>query len=239
MVKRALALEAANEAVDKIRGKSGEGSSDRKRKYESGNAPKVQQTAKKAGKAPVGSSMVRVFRVNSKSLMSEEQAAVDRQLIAVDRPAFLNSGITGTVASCRQPFCCCRQIDTDQQKLSSVCCYLLTAPSWLSTATTLIRISTLFCLCVRHTHLEKGQSLFSGLEPPPEVAMARYAAILEDCDTRTRRDLITTGRLVPTCCRFNPAPSSAERGLTPHRDTMRRETLSRPDLIATRRYVAT
>ncbi|MQM03988.1 hypothetical protein Taro_036791 [Colocasia esculenta] len=53
MVKRALALEAANEIVDKIRGKSGEGSSDRKRKYESGNAPKVQQAAKKAGKAPL------------------------------------------------------------------------------------------------------------------------------------------------------------------------------------------
>ncbi|MQL69639.1 hypothetical protein Taro_001918 [Colocasia esculenta] len=47
MVKRALALEAANETVDKIRGKSGEGSSDRKRKYESGNAPKIQQTTKK------------------------------------------------------------------------------------------------------------------------------------------------------------------------------------------------
>ena len=58
MVKRALALEAANETVDKIRGKSGEGSSDRKRKYESGNAPKTQQAAKKAGKAPVGSKEV-------------------------------------------------------------------------------------------------------------------------------------------------------------------------------------
>ncbi|MQL71603.1 hypothetical protein Taro_003904 [Colocasia esculenta] len=54
MVKRALALEAVNDTVDKIRGKSGEGSSDRKRKYESGNAPKVQQTIKKAGKAPGG-----------------------------------------------------------------------------------------------------------------------------------------------------------------------------------------
>ncbi|MQL78436.1 hypothetical protein Taro_010859 [Colocasia esculenta] len=97
MVKRALALEAANEAVDKIRGKSGEGSSDKKRKYESGNVPKVQQTAKKAGKTPVGGKDVRVFRVNSKLLMSEEQAAVDKQLKAVDRPAFMNSGITGTV----------------------------------------------------------------------------------------------------------------------------------------------
>ncbi|MQM20722.1 hypothetical protein Taro_053750 [Colocasia esculenta] len=47
MVTRALALEAANEVVDKIRGKSGEGSSDKKRKYESGNVLKVQQTAKK------------------------------------------------------------------------------------------------------------------------------------------------------------------------------------------------
>ncbi|MQL69308.1 hypothetical protein Taro_001621 [Colocasia esculenta] len=53
MVKRALALEAANETVDKIRGKSGGGSSDRKRKYESRNAPKIQQTTKKVGKAPV------------------------------------------------------------------------------------------------------------------------------------------------------------------------------------------
>ncbi|MQL84788.1 hypothetical protein Taro_017287 [Colocasia esculenta] len=59
MVKRTLALEAANETVDKIRGKSGEGSSDRKRKYESGNAPKIQQAAKKAGKAPVGKGLWR------------------------------------------------------------------------------------------------------------------------------------------------------------------------------------
>ncbi|MQM15263.1 hypothetical protein Taro_048205 [Colocasia esculenta] len=58
MVKRALAFEAANETVDKIRGRSGEGSSDRKRKYESGNAPKIQQAAKKVGKAPVGSKEV-------------------------------------------------------------------------------------------------------------------------------------------------------------------------------------
>ncbi|MQM02570.1 hypothetical protein Taro_035334 [Colocasia esculenta] len=125
MVKRALALEAANDTVEKIRGKTGEGSSDRKRKFESGNIPKVQQISKKAGKASNGKkgvcqhchlsghkaedcwrrlgaclrcgSMVRVFRVNSKSLMSEEQAAVDRHLTSVDRPAFLNSGITGTV----------------------------------------------------------------------------------------------------------------------------------------------
>ncbi|MQM02994.1 hypothetical protein Taro_035767 [Colocasia esculenta] len=53
MVKIALAFEAANETVDKIRGKSGEGSSDRKRKYESGNTLKVQQAAKKASKALV------------------------------------------------------------------------------------------------------------------------------------------------------------------------------------------
>ncbi|MQL70185.1 hypothetical protein Taro_002475 [Colocasia esculenta] len=54
MVKRALALEAVNEVVDNIRGKSRERSSDKKRKYESGNVPKAQQTTKKAGKAPVG-----------------------------------------------------------------------------------------------------------------------------------------------------------------------------------------
>ncbi|MQL69683.1 hypothetical protein Taro_001968 [Colocasia esculenta] len=42
-------------------------------------------------------SMVIVFRGNSKSLMSKEQAAVDRHLTSVDSPAFLNSGITGTV----------------------------------------------------------------------------------------------------------------------------------------------
>ncbi|MQM00863.1 hypothetical protein Taro_033607 [Colocasia esculenta] len=53
MVKRALAFEAANETVDVIRGKSGEGSSDQKKKYESRNTMKVQQAAKKAGKAPV------------------------------------------------------------------------------------------------------------------------------------------------------------------------------------------
>ncbi|MQM09571.1 hypothetical protein Taro_042444 [Colocasia esculenta] len=81
MVKRALALEAANETVDKIRGKSGEGSSDRKRKYESGNAPKVQQVAKKAGKAPL---------------------PVDSRPKAVDRRMLSRTQITGTVCSCRQ-----------------------------------------------------------------------------------------------------------------------------------------
>ncbi|MQL87158.1 hypothetical protein Taro_019691 [Colocasia esculenta] len=54
MVKRALALEATNDTIEKIRGRSGEGSSDRKRKFESGNAPKAQQTNKKAEKAPIG-----------------------------------------------------------------------------------------------------------------------------------------------------------------------------------------
>ncbi|MQL86259.1 hypothetical protein Taro_018794 [Colocasia esculenta] len=55
MVKRALALEAASETVDKIRDKSEEGSSDRKRKFESGNPPKVQQFGRETGKAPSGS----------------------------------------------------------------------------------------------------------------------------------------------------------------------------------------
>ena len=58
MVKRALALEAANDMVDKIKGRSGEGSSDRKRKFESGNASKVQQCGKKTGNAPSGSKEV-------------------------------------------------------------------------------------------------------------------------------------------------------------------------------------
>ncbi|MQM06635.1 hypothetical protein Taro_039462 [Colocasia esculenta] len=67
MVKRALALEAANDTVDKIRGRSGEGSSDRKRKYESENASKVQQTVKKAGKAPVGGFWTKEVRSPSRS----------------------------------------------------------------------------------------------------------------------------------------------------------------------------
>ncbi|MQM21412.1 hypothetical protein Taro_054452 [Colocasia esculenta] len=56
IVKRALALEAANETMERIRGKSGESSSttDRKRKFESGSVPKVQQSTKKIGKASVG-----------------------------------------------------------------------------------------------------------------------------------------------------------------------------------------
>ncbi|MQM13908.1 hypothetical protein Taro_046831 [Colocasia esculenta] len=75
---------------------------------------------------------------------------------------------------------------------------------------------------------KKSKSLFSGLGPPPEVATARYAAISEGRDTRTRRDLIATGRLAATFPRFTPAPGSARRGRTPHRDTIRRESMSRP-----------
>ncbi|MQL69415.1 hypothetical protein Taro_001707 [Colocasia esculenta] len=62
--------------------------------------------------------------MNTKSLMQEKLAAVDRQLIAVDRPAFLNSGITGTVCICRQTSCICRQIHTVQQDdaLSAAIC---------------------------------------------------------------------------------------------------------------------
>ncbi|MQM11168.1 hypothetical protein Taro_044073 [Colocasia esculenta] len=62
--------------------------------------------------------------MNTKSLMQEKLAAVDRQLIAVDRPAFLNSGITGTVCICRQPSFICRQIHTVQQDdvLSAAIC---------------------------------------------------------------------------------------------------------------------
>ncbi|MQM08311.1 hypothetical protein Taro_041168 [Colocasia esculenta] len=97
-------------------------------------------------------SMVRVFRVNSKSLMSEGQAAVDRHLTSVDRLAFLNSGITGTVCGCRQPPCCCRQIHTEPANLSSVCSHLSKAPSWLSTATALPWISTLF-----HAMVSRGR----------------------------------------------------------------------------------
>ncbi|MQM08454.1 hypothetical protein Taro_041310 [Colocasia esculenta] len=76
-----------------------------------------------------------------------------------------------------------------------------------------------------HIHLEKGKSLFSGLGPPPEVATARYAAISEGRDARTRRDQIATGRLAATCPRFTPAPGSAKRGRTPHRDPIRRESM--------------
>ncbi|MQL73312.1 hypothetical protein Taro_005665, partial [Colocasia esculenta] len=62
--------------------------------------------------------------MNTKSLMQEKLAAVDRQLIAVDRPAFLNSGITGTVCICRQTSCIYRQIHTVQQDdaLSAAIC---------------------------------------------------------------------------------------------------------------------
>ncbi|MQL74193.1 hypothetical protein Taro_006554, partial [Colocasia esculenta] len=62
--------------------------------------------------------------MNTKSLMQEKLAAVDRQLIAVDRTAFLNSGITGTVCICRQPSFICRQIHTVQQDdvLSAAIC---------------------------------------------------------------------------------------------------------------------
>ncbi|MQM14842.1 hypothetical protein Taro_047777 [Colocasia esculenta] len=40
--------------------------------------------------------------------------------------------------------CCSRQIHTEPENLDSVCFYLSTAPSWLSTAMTLIQISALF-----------------------------------------------------------------------------------------------
>ncbi|MQL95433.1 hypothetical protein Taro_028098, partial [Colocasia esculenta] len=53
--------------------------------------------------------------IKEKITLIKELAAVDRQLIAVDGPAFLNSGITGTVCICRQPSCCCRQMNTDQK----------------------------------------------------------------------------------------------------------------------------
>ncbi|MQL71036.1 hypothetical protein Taro_003355 [Colocasia esculenta] len=74
--------------------------------------------------------------MNTKSLMQEKLAAVDRQLIAVDRLAFLNSGITGTVCICRQTSCICRQIHTVQQDdvlSAAICRQLSTARKGLST----------------------------------------------------------------------------------------------------------
>ncbi|MQL77068.1 hypothetical protein Taro_009471 [Colocasia esculenta] len=71
---------------------------------------------------------IREFYIKSDSLVLvqvvKEQAAVDRQLIAVDRPACQNSGLTGTVCICRQPSCICRQIHTVQQDdvLSAAIC---------------------------------------------------------------------------------------------------------------------
>ncbi|MQL76190.1 hypothetical protein Taro_008588 [Colocasia esculenta] len=67
---------------------------------------------------------VQTATMNTKSLMQETLAAVDRQLIAVDRPAFLNSGITGTVCICRQTSCICRQIHIVQKDdaLSAAIC---------------------------------------------------------------------------------------------------------------------
>ncbi|MQL69461.1 hypothetical protein Taro_001769 [Colocasia esculenta] len=112
MVKRALALEAANETVDKIRGKSGEGSLDRKRKYESGNAPKIQQAAKKVGKAPllylVFSAIIaltwRRWLLLELSLLlgwflvvGVAALPVDSQPKAVDRRMPCRTQITGTV----------------------------------------------------------------------------------------------------------------------------------------------
>ncbi|MQL94246.1 hypothetical protein Taro_026901 [Colocasia esculenta] len=56
MVKRAFALEAANEIVERIKGKFGGSSSttDHKRKLEMENAPNIPQSTRKLGKAPVG-----------------------------------------------------------------------------------------------------------------------------------------------------------------------------------------
>ncbi|MQL67943.1 hypothetical protein Taro_000216, partial [Colocasia esculenta] len=123
MVKRALALEATNETVDKIRGKSGEGSSDRKRKYESGNAPKVQQAAKKAGKASVGTLVPGFFCYYCSYLETVAIAGV-----------VSSAGLVPS-ATCRQPAQSFRQAHAVQNSRFLDSVDLSTGPMLLSTGT--------------------------------------------------------------------------------------------------------
>ncbi|MQL72340.1 hypothetical protein Taro_004674 [Colocasia esculenta] len=71
--------------------------------------------------------MVREFRVNTKSLMRKELAAVNRQPIAVDRPSLPEPQISGAVASCRQPAPSCRRIPSEPAK--TLLCLLLSVDS--------------------------------------------------------------------------------------------------------------